>query len=221
MQILPLAGSHDREGFDCGRQELNVWLRQVARQHQDKGLSKTFVATLEKSPQRICGYYALTLAELDNRHLPPPWRKKLLRHIPGVRLGRLAVDKQCQGRGLGALLLIDALARAQRIYTEAGGIGLFVGALDEQAVVYPKYCKEQEYYEAEHTARVAKLGVWKEAGVAANAVGIPAPLRAVLSLKETGSSEEPPHPGSKPQGEWRSYPIAKRAIHPYRMSLAS
>ena len=136
MQVRPLAGDHDRQEFDCGRRELNDWLRQVARQHQDKGLSKTFVAVLEEAPTRICGYYALTLAELENRHLPEAWRKKLPRRIPGVRLGRLAVDRQHQGKGLGELLLVDALTRAQRIYTEAGGIGLFVDALDGQAAGY-------------------------------------------------------------------------------------
>jgi len=136
MQVLPLTGNHEREGFDCGRPELNDWLRQVARQHQDKGLSKTFVATVEELPVRICGYYALTLAELENRHLPQASRKKLPRRIPGVRLGRLAVDRQFQGKGLGKLLLVDALGRARRIYGEAGGIGLFVDAIDEQAAIY-------------------------------------------------------------------------------------
>jgi GNAT superfamily N-acetyltransferase len=136
MRVLPLTGRHDRQGFDCSRQELNDWLRQVARQHQDKGLSKTFVAVREIEPTRICGYYALTLAELENRHLPDAWRKKLPRRIPGVRLGRLAVDRQYQGKGLGELLLIDALTRARRIYTEAGGIGLFVDALDAQTAGY-------------------------------------------------------------------------------------
>jgi ribosomal protein S18 acetylase RimI-like enzyme len=136
MQIRPLAGDHDRQGFDCGRQELNDWLRQVARQHQDKGLSKTFVAVREEAPTRICGYYALTLAELESRHLPESWRKKLPRRIPGIRLGRLAVDRQYQGKKLGELLLVDTLTRAQRIYAEAGGIGLFVDALDEQAAGY-------------------------------------------------------------------------------------
>ena len=126
MQVLPLTGSHDRQGFDCGRQELNDWLQQIARQHQAKALSKTFVAVPEGEPSRIYGYYALTLAELENRHLPEVWRKKLPRRIPGVRLGRLAVDKRYQGKGLGELLLVDALTRAQRIYAEAGGIGLFV-----------------------------------------------------------------------------------------------
>jgi len=138
MQLLPLTGSHDRQEFDCGRQELNDWLRQVARQHQEKGLSRTFVATLDEAPNSICGYYALTLAELENRNLPEAWRKKLPRRIPGVKLGRLAVDKEFQGKGLGELLLVDALTRAQRIYQEAGGIGLFVDAIDEQAAGYYK-----------------------------------------------------------------------------------
>ena len=58
------------------------------------------------------------------------------RRIPGVRLGRLAVDRQYQGKGLGGLLLVDALTRAQRIYADAGGIGLFSDALDEHAAGY-------------------------------------------------------------------------------------
>jgi GNAT superfamily N-acetyltransferase len=133
IQIRSLTGDHDRQVFDCGRLELNNWLQQVSRQHQDKGLSKTFVAIREEAPTRICGYYALTLAELENQHLPEAWRKKLPRRIPGVRLGRLAIDKQYQRKGLGELLLVNALRRAHRIYTEAGGIGLFVDALDKDA----------------------------------------------------------------------------------------
>ncbi len=136
MRVLPLTGAHDRQGFDCGRRELNDWLRRVARQHQDKGLSKTFVASREQEPSRICGYYALALAELENRHLPEPWRKKLPRRIPGVRLGRLAVDQHDQGKNLGELLLVDALTRARHIDAEASGIGLFVDAIDEQAAGY-------------------------------------------------------------------------------------
>jgi GNAT superfamily N-acetyltransferase len=136
MRIVPLAGNHDRQSFDCGRQELNDWLRQVARQHQDKGLSKTFVATREDALDCICGFYALTLAELETRHLPAAWRKRLPRRIPGVRLGRLAIDREFQGKGFGGLLLVDALTRAQRIYAEAGGIGLFVDAIDQQGAGY-------------------------------------------------------------------------------------
>ncbi|MEI6066596.1 MAG: GNAT family N-acetyltransferase [Methylococcaceae bacterium] len=133
MQILPLTGSHDRQSFDCGRVELNNWLRQVARQHQDKGLSKTFVAILDEEPAFICGFYALTLAEIDRRFLPDAYQKKLPQRIPGVRLGRLAVDLRYQKKGLGELLLVDAISRARRIHQDAGVVGLFVDAIDDCA----------------------------------------------------------------------------------------
>lgn len=136
MRIIPSDGNHDRRHFDCGRQELNDWLRQVARQHQEKGLSRTFVAIREEEPDRICGFYALTLAELENQRLPAHWAKKLPRRIPGIRLGRLAVDQRFHGKRLGELLLVDALTRAHRIYAEAGGMAMFVDAIDAQAAGY-------------------------------------------------------------------------------------
>ncbi len=136
MLILPLTGNHNRLDFDCGRSELNDWLRHIARQHQDKGLSKTFVAVLESDPTRICGYYALTLTEVDTRTLPESRRKKLPRLIPGVRLGRLAVDVRFQGKRLGELLLVDALERVRFIRQHAGVIGLFVDAIDDKAAVF-------------------------------------------------------------------------------------
>jgi ribosomal protein S18 acetylase RimI-like enzyme len=139
MQILPLAGNHNRQSFDCGRIELNNWLRQVARQHQDKGLSKTFVAVGNEEPTDICGFYALTLAEMDRRFLPEAYQKRLPQRIPGVRLGRLAVDMRYRKKGWGELLLVDAISRAQRIHQDAGVVGLFVDALDEQASTFYRH----------------------------------------------------------------------------------
>ena len=110
MQILPLTRNHDQQDFDCGRPELNDWLPHIARQHQDKGLSKIFVAALEDAPTRICGYYALALTEVDTHLLPETRRNELPRLIPGVRLGR-SIPKR-----LGELLLVDALERARFIH---------------------------------------------------------------------------------------------------------
>ena len=133
MRILPLAGSHDRRQFDCGRVELNDWLARVARQHQDKGLSRTYVAADETVPAIVLGYYALTLADLDTTELLTAARKRFPRRVPGIRLGRLAVSVARQGKKLGELLLVDALERARRVSEQAGGVGLFVDAIDERA----------------------------------------------------------------------------------------
>lgn len=82
---------------------------------------------------RICGYYAMTLTEVDTRAWPEESRKKLPRMIPGVCLGRLAVDVQYQRKRLGELLLMDAVRRVRSIQEHAGVVGLFVDAIDEQA----------------------------------------------------------------------------------------
>ncbi|WPL22534.1 hypothetical protein [Thiorhodovibrio frisius] len=86
MLIQPLTGQHDRRAFDCGRSELNDWLVKIARQHQDKGLSKTSVVVQETAPSVSLGYYALTLTEVDTSALPEGCAKRLPRIIPGVRL---------------------------------------------------------------------------------------------------------------------------------------
>ena len=133
MQILALAGNHNRQGFDCNRPELNDWLAKIARQHQDKGLSKTFVAVPDDVPTRILGYYALTLTEVETQALPDSMRNKLPRVVPGFRLGRLAVDQSAQGKRRGELLLVDSMQRVRAIREHAGVIGLFIDALDEEA----------------------------------------------------------------------------------------
>ena len=57
-------------------------------------------------------------------------RNKLPRVVPGVRLGRLAVDPCPQGRRLGELLLVDAMQRARTIWEQAGGGGRLIAAPD-------------------------------------------------------------------------------------------
>ena len=47
IKLEALTGHHDRSGFDCGVDALNVWLKQTAMQHQSKGISRTFVAVPE------------------------------------------------------------------------------------------------------------------------------------------------------------------------------
>ena len=61
-------------------------------------------------------------------------RYKLPTHLlPVVRLARLAVDTRFQGRGLGQLLLVDAMSRVIRVAESSGCIDLVVDAKDDQA----------------------------------------------------------------------------------------
>jgi GNAT superfamily N-acetyltransferase len=140
LSIQPLTGRHNRGAFDSGSAQLDVWLRQTAQQHQNKGISKTFVAVTDDAPARILGFYALTVCEVVAQDLPEDLAKKLPRRVPGIRLGRLAVDRSMQGQRLGELLLVDAIKRAKLVLEHVGVHALFVDAKDDQAAAfYRKY----------------------------------------------------------------------------------
>jgi GNAT superfamily N-acetyltransferase len=137
-RIEPLAKVHDRDGFDCGSEPLNLFLKQTARQHASRGISRTFVLVDEADPEPkpILGFFALNLCQIQSDVLPPVETRKLPRSVAGVRLGRLAVSKDHHGRGLGKILLVAAMKKFLEIFSMAGGIGLFVDAKDHQAKAF-------------------------------------------------------------------------------------
>ena len=135
LTILSLTGSHNRKEFDCGKPELDDWLARFARQHQERGISQTFVAVHVDSPGRILGFYALTACEIVTQELPAEFASKLPRKAPGVKLGRLAVDRSVQGQGLGELLLADAIKRSCEARKHVGMYALGRFAPSRQALL--------------------------------------------------------------------------------------
>jgi ribosomal protein S18 acetylase RimI-like enzyme len=137
VKIIELLNKfHHREQFDCGTEDLNQFLITTARQHLQKGLSRTFVLIDRDFPQHIIGFFTLTLCEVRSEKLPPSIAKKYPSQVPGVKLARLAVDRQWQRQGLGEILMVEAMQRALLVADTAGGIGLFVDAKDEAAQSY-------------------------------------------------------------------------------------
>lgn len=138
-RIVLLDEMHDRTAFDCGTEEMNLYLRERAGQNSRRDISRTYVAVTASTSTRIDGYYMLTLRSIGFQELPK--EKRLPRYpIPLIHLGRLAVAVGQQGKGLGRLLLLDALGRAVNISDEGGGYAVEVFALHEQAAqFYARY----------------------------------------------------------------------------------
>jgi len=144
IKLELLTGRHDRGGFDCGVDALNVWLRQTALQHQDKGVSRTFVAVpadeaaaaawarrgYPVQASSILGFYALASAFVLTGDLPAKQAKRYPRQIP---VSRLAARSDMQGQGLGRLLLADAVHRARTAAQSVCSAGLFVDAKNAAA----------------------------------------------------------------------------------------
>ena len=126
----PLLPVHHVGDFDCGRPELNAWLRVRALANQLNGTSRTYVVC---DGPGIAGYYALATGAIAHADAPRAIRRNAPDPVPAILLGRLAVDLRHQGRGFGASLLRDAMLRIAR----AGGIvgirAVVVDALDTSA----------------------------------------------------------------------------------------
>lgn len=132
--VEPLSAAHDRTAFECGEPALDEYLRRYARQNQDSGVARTFVATAPSTPSQVLGYYALTVGAIDKANLPEAAARRFPRFpLPIARIGRLAVDRTHQGRGLGEFLLMDALHRCVTIAEHVGLVAVLIDAKHERA----------------------------------------------------------------------------------------
>jgi len=131
LTIESLSKKHNRTGFDCGVDELNKYLQRVARQHLNKGMSRTFVLTDDKRPADIIGFYTLAACEILVEKLPRKYSKKYPPNAPAAKLARLAVAKNIQRQMYGTFMMVNAIERILAVSENLGIIGFFVDAKDE------------------------------------------------------------------------------------------
>jgi len=136
LKIKALKKNHDRAEFDCGNDEINEYLRRTARQHLDKGMSRSFVIIDDDSPTKIIGYYTLAACDIHVEKLPRRYSKKYPPRAPAAKLARLAVSKTNQRQGFGTLMMVNAIERIILVSKNIGIIGFFVDAKNEEAKGY-------------------------------------------------------------------------------------
>lgn len=130
----PLDARHRVGEFDCGKPALTDWLLRHARQAQGSGSARTFVVC---DGERVAGYYSLTVGQIDTLDAPERVRRGMGQYpIPLIILGRLAVDLDYQGRGLGFSLLLDAVHRAIAVAEQAGIRAMLTHPIDAEAEAF-------------------------------------------------------------------------------------
>lgn len=136
--IEPLGPCHDRASFSSGVEPLDRYLRQQATQDVRRRVAACYVA-LDSATLQVAGYYTLSAGGILLSDLPESLARRLPRYpsVPVARLGRLAVDRNYQGRKLGGALLWDAGMRALR--SELAAFALVVDAKDEQAAAFYRH----------------------------------------------------------------------------------
>jgi GNAT superfamily N-acetyltransferase len=129
----PLSDVHELGDLSSGVVSLDDWLRRRARANQISGASRTFVVA---EANKALGYYALASGGIAvtssvgrfHRNMPDP--------IPVVVLGRLAIDRSQQGKGLGRALFRDCALRVAHAADTIGIRGIVVHAISEEAKAF-------------------------------------------------------------------------------------
>lgn len=134
----PLGPAHQLDGFDCGVESLNEYLRRFALGDLAAGKSRTYVIA---RGERVVGYFSLAMSSVS---LQDATERVAAgqggQPIPAILIGRLAIDKVEQGRGFGEALLVEALRKSVAAAQIIGARAVFAHALDEHAKsFYLKY----------------------------------------------------------------------------------
>jgi GNAT superfamily N-acetyltransferase len=130
-----LTEAHDPSTFNSGEPVLDDWLRQRAWNNLQIAASRTYVISPVGSNQ-IAGYFAVSMGQILSTEVVGSMRRNMPRHIPAVTLGRLAIDRQWQGKRLGTALLADVVRRALRASSEVPARLIIVHAISPAAEAF-------------------------------------------------------------------------------------
>jgi GNAT superfamily N-acetyltransferase len=129
----PLTPEHELEEFSSGVEPLDTWLKQRARANEAGGASRTYVICEGK---RVIGYYSLAAGSVLHHSATGRVRRNMPDPVPIALLGRLAIDRRWQGRGLGPALLHDAVLRVVGAAESIGVRAILVHANSEEAKAF-------------------------------------------------------------------------------------
>ena len=149
----PITAADDLSQFDCGVPVLNDWLRERALKNESR-FSRTYVVC---DGARVAGYYCLSAGAVQREAAPGKLRRNAPDSVPVSIIGRLAVDREYGGQGLGASLLADALRRIAGAAQSIGIAAVLVQAKDEAARAW--YLAQAEWLEFPAGSRTLWLPV--------------------------------------------------------------
>jgi GNAT superfamily N-acetyltransferase len=125
-----LAAYHQLDLFDSGDVQLDEWLKRRAWRNELEGGSRTTVICVDR---RVIGYYCLAAGSVFHATAIGRIRRNMPNPLPVVVLGRLALHREFQGRGLGADLLHDAVLRTLAAAQLVGVRAILVHAISPRA----------------------------------------------------------------------------------------
>ena len=138
VSIKEIKSKSSLKKFDCDTEVLNTFLDRYALKNDELGIGRTFVA-LDDNDQ-IAGYFTLATAQVAYNEIPEEYKGKLPKYpIPALRIARLAVSKELQGKGVGKWLLAQAFIKIIQVADVTGLYLIIVDAKESSKSFYEHY----------------------------------------------------------------------------------
>jgi GNAT superfamily N-acetyltransferase len=135
---VPINRKHIFENFESGEPLLDEWLRKRAISNLELGASRTYVVC-PKGSQVVIGFFSLNMGQMLASETMGSMRRNMPTQIPAIVLGRLAIDKNWQGQGLGRALIFEAMRRAVRASEDVAARLVIVHAISPAAENFYKH----------------------------------------------------------------------------------
>ncbi|MFC0821149.1 GNAT family N-acetyltransferase [Moraxella marmotae] len=130
LNVQPLNKHHNKQAFDCGNDNINRHLQQMASQQCKKGITQVHIVA---DGEHIQAFYTLSAISLNNEL---GVIKSYPKQVPAVLIGRLGVSLTQQGKGLASQLIANAMQQAKAISQVAGVAFVVIDAKTEHLAKY-------------------------------------------------------------------------------------
>ena len=135
LKTIGCVTKEEFESFSCGQSDLDKYFKYHALLNDKNGYGKTFVLYDEDV---VVGFFTLCSASIKFEEFPK--RHSLPKYpIPSIRIARLAVSKEHQGKGYGKELLTQAFLRILSVASSIGIKLIIVDAKETSASFYEHY----------------------------------------------------------------------------------
>jgi len=131
----------DTSQFNCENEDLDNYFKKIVKQNIRDNTTVCYGVFESLNNKKPIAFYTLSTSNVQAGEFLSV-SKGVSKHqpVPVILLGRLAVDKAFQSRGIGEMLIFDAMEKTHEIAQKIGCRALIVKAINEQAnKFYKKY----------------------------------------------------------------------------------
>jgi len=137
---------HDKTSFACSVPQIDNYLKLTAKKGSKADVVRVWVIVDANS--KVIGFYGINMHAISVRDMPENYKKKAGKHglLPAAFIAMIGVDYAQQGKGIGSILLVDALSRITRVSDDIGTCVIVLDVFDDGDT--DTVAKRKSYYES-------------------------------------------------------------------------